>query len=73
MIAIVSSCCEVDVTTGAKGTLWDVGIAYRSRFSRPVRRIRHDVIATAQDLKNASRSALIVSAFVVGIPCGKPL
>ena len=26
-----------------------------------------------QDLKKVSRSALIASAFVVGMPCGKPL
>src|SRR4029077_10217270 len=29
--------------------------------------------AFAEPLKNASRSALIVSASVVGMPCGKPL
>ena len=33
----------------------------------------HDDAAVAAPLKNASRSALIWSAFVVGMPCGKPL
>jgi hypothetical protein len=32
-----------------------------------------DDAAVAAPLKNASRSVLICSAFVVGMPCGKPL
>jgi hypothetical protein len=34
---------------------------------------RQDRVAVGQSLMNASRSALIVSACVVGMPCGKPL
>jgi hypothetical protein len=37
------------------------------------RGIRHHAAAFAALLKNASRSVLIVSASVVGMPCGKPL
>jgi len=34
---------------------------------------RPGLSSSAQLLKKASRSALMVSACVVGIPCGKPL
>ena len=36
-------------------------------------RCSYDAIALAAPLMNASKSALMVSALVVGIPCGKPL
>jgi hypothetical protein len=39
----------------------------------PLQRRDQDDAALAAPLKNASKSALIWSAFVVGMPCGKPL
>jgi len=38
-----------------------------------VRANQHYAAALDTPFKNASRSALIVSASVVGMPCGKPL
>jgi hypothetical protein len=37
------------------------------------RATHHYAVAFAVPLRNASRSVLIVSASVVGMPCGKPL
>jgi len=43
------------------------------KLSPPTRTIWTLEFGLNQSLMNASRSALIVSACVVGMPCGKPL
>src|SRR6202035_5370369 len=71
------------VRTLAKST-WDTGSNHRpqqqialqpeNRTSSAWRSGRHvRLIRKAHPLKNASRSALMVAASVVGMPCGKPL
>jgi hypothetical protein len=44
-----------------------------ARKDRVRRRRDRSAACVGQDCKKASRSALIVSAWVVGMPCGNPL